>query len=209
MVVYIIVGASRGLGYEFVRQLSQAPNNMVFGLVRDKAATEKKVAQDELKNVHIVTAEITDRASLQAARAEIEKKTSFIDVLIHNAAIMPPRTYFRGLSDYEDTPDIFDADMLTTFEINTFAAVKAINTFLPLVQKSSIKKVVALSTGLADDNLSNGFDVYEGALYAMSKAALNTAIAKYNARYGKSSDNILFMAISPGLVDTGNGVDGK
>lgn len=204
MVVYVVAGASRGLGYEFTRQLSQDSNNLVFGLVRNKAAAEKKAADDGLKNINFISADITSRAALQAARAEIEKTTSVVDVLINNAAIMPPNTYFGGLADYENIAEEFDGDMVSTFETNTFAVVKTINIFLPLVKKSSIKKVIALSTGMADDNLSNDFEVYEGALYGMSKAALNTAIAKYNAAYGKSTDGILFMAISPGVVDTNN-----
>lgn len=204
MVVYVVVGASRGLGYEFLRQLSQDSNNTVFGLARNKVAVEKQLAEDGLNNVHIISAEITDRASLQAAKAEIEKSTSVVDVLIHNAAIMPVRTYYGGLSYHEKTPEAFDEDMTAIFETNTIAVVKTINVFLPLIKKSSIKKVIALSTGLADDNLTNNFEIPDGAIYSMSKAALNTAIAKYNAQHGKSSDGILFLAISPGLVDTGN-----
>lgn len=209
MVVYLVAGASRGLGYEFVRQLSKDPNDLVFGLVRNKAAAEEKVKEDGLKNVHILSADITSRASLEAARAEIEKTTSVIDFLIHNAGIMGESTYFSRLGEDESTPEEFDKDMLAVFETNTFAPVKTINVFLPLVKRSSIKKVIAISTGLADDELANKFDVYEGATYSMSKAALNTAIAKYNAGYGKSSDGILFMAISPGVVDTRGGAGCK
>ncbi|KAI9721637.1 MAG: hypothetical protein M1835_003993, partial [Candelina submexicana] len=65
MVVYVVTGASRGLGYEFVRQLSRG-DNIVFGLVRTKAPVEKKVSEDGLKNVHILSADVTDTASLRA-----------------------------------------------------------------------------------------------------------------------------------------------
>ena len=37
--------------------------------------------------------------------------------------------------------------------------------------------------------------------YAVSKSGVNTLIAKYDARYRK--DGILFLSISPGVVETG------
>ena len=37
--------------------------------------------------------------------------------------------------------------------------------------------------------------------YAISKAGLNMAIAKFHVQY--KDEGILFMAISPGLVETG------
>ncbi|CAG7972819.1 unnamed protein product [Penicillium salamii] len=53
---YLVTGASRGLGFDFIRQLAQNPTNTVIGLVRDKAAAEKKVLEEGLSNVHIVEA---------------------------------------------------------------------------------------------------------------------------------------------------------
>lgn len=59
----LVTGASRGIGFEFLRQLSADPANTVIALVRDKAATQKKV-DDELAraNVHVLQADITDYA---------------------------------------------------------------------------------------------------------------------------------------------------
>ena len=71
--------------------------------------------------------------------------------------------------------------------------IKTINTFLPLVKNSSIKKVISITTGLADNKLTNDYNLYEAAPYTISKAALNTAVTKYNARHGKSSDGILLL----------------
>jgi len=208
MVVYVVTGASRGLGYEFVRQLSQG-ENIVFGLVRTKAAAEKKVSEDGLKNVHIITADVTDRASLQAARAEVEKISPVVDVLINNAAFLSPISAFNSLSDFEDDPAVLDKEMNINFQTNVLGVVKTINTFLPLVKKSSVKKVISISSGLADDSFTNDYDLYEAGPYSISKAGLNTVVAKYNARHGKSSDKILFLSISPGVVSTGTGAGRK
>ena len=65
-----------------------------------------------------------------------------------------------------------------------------------------MKKVIALSSGLADPKMVLDFNIDVAASYAISKAALNFAITKFSAEYAK--DGVLFMSISPGLVDTGH-----
>jgi NAD(P)-dependent dehydrogenase (short-subunit alcohol dehydrogenase family) len=80
---------------------------------------------------------------------------------------------------------------------------KTITAFLPLIKKGSIKKVITLSTGFADLDATNAFALTLSPAYAASKGALNILIAKYNASYG--SQGILFLSISPGIVNTDEG----
>lgn len=80
-----------------------------------------------------------------------------------------------------------------------------IHLFLPLVLKGKIKKVITISSGLADLDLTNECEVDIGALYAASKAAMNVIVAKFNAQYKK--DGVLFLSISPGLVEVGRYAD--
>lgn len=53
--------------------------------------------------------------------------------------------------------------------------------------------------------MTNDCEVDIGALYAASKAAMNVIVAKFNAQYKK--DGVLFMSISPGLVEVGRYAD--
>jgi hypothetical protein len=51
-----------------MRQLSENPANTVFGLVRDKEGTEKKVdAEIKRKNIHILQADVTDYDAMQVS----------------------------------------------------------------------------------------------------------------------------------------------
>lgn len=63
--------------FEFMRQLSSDSNNIVIGLVRDKAATVKAVAEelDGRPNIHIIQADITDYEALK-----VRNKWSQIDM---------------------------------------------------------------------------------------------------------------------------------
>lgn len=72
---------------------------------------------------------------------------------------------------------------------------------MPLVLKGKAKKVVTLSSGLGDVDLTLNYGIHENGPYSISKAAMNMAVAKFQAEYEK--DGVLFLAISPGLVNTG------
>jgi NAD(P)-dependent dehydrogenase (short-subunit alcohol dehydrogenase family) len=78
---------------------------------------------------------------------------------------------------------------------------------LPLVMKGKVKKVITLSSGHADLDFINDFEVEVSALYAASKAAMNVIVAKFNAQYKK--DGVLFVSISPGAVEVGHFANGK
>ena len=72
---------------------------MMVGLVRDKAATEKKVAAElgDRSNVHILHADLTSSASLKQAAADTAKIVGErgVDYLVANGA-------FLSLSDTYD-----------------------------------------------------------------------------------------------------------
>lgn len=64
------------------------------------------------------------------------------------------------------------------------------------------KKVVFISSGNADLDLISKYEIEVTGPYSLEKAATNVAVAKFHAEYAK--DGVLFMSISPGVVDTGH-----
>ena len=82
--------------------------------------------------------------------------------------------------------------------------IKVINAFLPLVRASAAAsgsaRVLTLNTGIADVDFTLKSEVTFGGPYAISKTALLQAIAKYAVKYKK--ENIIFLSVSPGLVNT-------
>ncbi|KAH6647180.1 hypothetical protein BKA67DRAFT_695624 [Truncatella angustata] len=207
---YVITGVSRGLGFEFLRQLSANTDNTIFGLVRDKATTDSKV-QAELsgrQNIHIIEADQTDHEALKKAADYVAAATGgSIDYIIVNAAIA---SKWSSLADFgelsEDTPRL-QRELIDTFNVNVVGPIDVFNVFVPLLLKGDTKKAIAISTGLADRDLTVEYDIDVAAPYAISKAALNMAIAKFSALY--RSQGILFMAISPGVVNTDMNYSGE
>lgn len=94
------------------------------------------------------------------------------------------------------------ADMHQHFESNVMGNINLFNLFVPLIRNGNLKKVVAISTGLSDLDLIRKLRIANAAPYSITKAALNMVVAKFHAQY--ADEGILFMAICPGSVATGN-----
>lgn len=77
--------------------------------------------------------------------------------------------------------------------------------FMPLILKGETKKVVVITSGLAELETCNKLELEVSPLYTMSKAAMNLATSKFSAQYKK--DGVLFIGICPGMVDHGDGID--
>lgn len=88
------------------------------------------------------------------------------------------------------------------FRINTVGPVHLFSIFMPLILKGRAKKVIAMSTGISDTEMTLKADIYHAVAYSISKAALNMAAAKFSAVYREQG--VLVMAICPGAVDTGS-----
>ncbi|KAI0363270.1 short-chain dehydrogenases/reductase [Pilatotrama ljubarskyi] len=198
---YVVTGASRGIGREFVKQLSDNSENTVFAIVRNPQSSSKLLdLQKSRPNIHVLKADITDAPALRAAAAEVAKVTGgSLDYLINNAAAIQNERSGLTLSTFPDDK-LLEEDLVEVFRTNVVGVVHTTNAFLPLLRKGTVKKVISISTGLADPEiaLKSGFAI--NAPYSISKAALNSAVATYAAEF--RDEGFTFLAISPGLVNT-------
>ncbi|KAH9991512.1 NAD(P)-binding protein [Xylariaceae sp. FL0662B] len=204
---YVIAGASRGIGFEFLRQLSEDSANTVIGLVRNKAAVEKQVvAELNRPNIHILHGDLADYESLKKAAEDTAALTGgSIDYVIANGAFMSHYSAFKSFGVMAKDPKVLSEDIRAHFETNVIGNIHLFNLFLPLLRRGTAKKAIAISTGMADLELISKHGIDSAGPYSMSKAALNIAVAKFHAEYEK--EGILFMTISPGMVDTQQSVD--
>lgn len=104
-------------------------------------------------------------------------------------------------TDSGKDPVKLETYLTNQFRTNVVGNVHLINLFLPLILKGNVKKIIVLSSGMADLEPTRIYNLYENPPYGIAKAALNMAVAKFSAEYAKHG--VLFMSISPGVVDTG------
>ncbi|KAI0363281.1 hypothetical protein BV20DRAFT_958626 [Pilatotrama ljubarskyi] len=77
--------------------------------------------------------------------------------------------------------------------------VHTTNAFLPLLRKGSTK-VISISSGVADPELTMKANLVTNPPYSIFKAALNSSVATYAAEF--RDEGFTFLAISPGLINT-------
>ncbi|KAL8917622.1 MAG: hypothetical protein Q9172_005763 [Xanthocarpia lactea] len=209
MSVYVITGVSKGIGFELVKQISDDPKNLVVGLVRDKAATEKRVVAElgDRSNVHILHGDLTSYDSLKQAAADTTKIVGErgIDYLVANGAFVTTFDFYDPIGVLGDKVEELEDVLLKLFQTNVVGNIHLFNLFLPLVMKGKVKKVINISSGAADLDFINDFEIESSALYSASKAAMNAIVAKFNAQYKK--DGVLFVSICPGAVEVGHFAD--
>ncbi|OHE96008.1 short-chain dehydrogenase [Colletotrichum orchidophilum] len=205
---YLVTGVNRGIGWGFLSKLSEDANNTVIGSVRDKAAVEKKIA-DELgnrQNIHIVEFELGDYNSIEKSVPEVSKITGGkLDYIIANAAFVSTVSSWLPIGKQAEKPQELDEDLLKSFQINVVGNIHLFHLFLPLILKGDVKKVIAISSGMADQELVNQYRLEVSAPYSISKTGLNMAVSKFHAQYAQ--DGVLFMSICPGIVNTGHNQD--
>ena len=122
-----------------------------------------------------------------------------VDYLICNAAYSSQST-FQHLGEFQPIPETLESELNLSFQTNVIGLINTINTLMPLVQASSVKKIIALTSGMGDCDFVNETGIDGGAPYSVSKAGVNMVVAKFDATYKK--DGVLVMGICAGSVNT-------
>ena len=188
---YVVTGANRGLGLEFVRQLLGA-GHRVAALAREpeRAAELLAVVSDSGELGHVVRCDVADDDSVCAALAAVAEHFEGVDVLLNNAGVAGERVAFAEL-DW--------ADALRTFEVNALGPLRVTRACLPLLARGESPRAVHVTSkmGSIADNSSGGAWGYR-----MSKTALNMACANLALELG---NELLTAVIHPGWVRTDMG----
>ncbi|UJO17871.1 Muconate cycloisomerase 1 [Fulvia fulva] len=187
------------------RTIEYYPNNIVIGTVRDISATQARLSKDGItsSNIHLLPVEITNAASVQKAAQDVAAITGgSLDFLIQNAALVDTSTAYKSVLDLD--PQELGERLKASFDPNVVGTAYVLSYFIPLIRQSQGKKVLVTSTGMADLDIINKFDLEFAVPYSVSKAAMNLLVGKYHAAVGRS-DGILVFSVSPGFVDTSEG----
>jgi len=184
----LVTGSNRGIGLELARNYAMRGWNVIATARKPETATELQAIAAEYDNVLVEQMDLLDHAGIDALAERL--KDIPIDVLLNNAAILgEPNDQNLGSFDYELFGRVID--------VNVIGTTKMAEAFLPHVEKSDMKKIVAItSTQGSIASVRSG----SIAFYNTSKAALNM-IMRSNSRALKNK-GVTVALISPGQVDT-------
>ncbi|KAI0032999.1 NAD-P-binding protein [Vararia minispora EC-137] len=207
---WAIIGASRGIGLEYVRQLSADPTNTVFALVRDAARAEHlQPLAAAHKTVHVLAADLTDHRTLKAAADAVASRApgGALDVLVVNGAKTGGALYFTPLTEYAGREDEVDAEYTDAFRTNVLGPLHATTAFLPLLRLGCTRKIICISSSAADLGEAQRAGSTMMAAYACTKAALNMLVLQLANTL--RSERFVCVALSPGIVNTSETTAGK
>ncbi|PTD05053.1 putative oxidoreductase [Fusarium culmorum] len=200
MSTIVIIGASRGIGYQFIKTLA-AEGNTIIATARNVSELEAQVKADDIPNTHVVHGDLASFSALHAtSKATSSLTNGQIDHLLIVGAYLSLSTSGMTPTDFADKPELFVSEMRKSDEANVAGTLFAINAFLPLLHAGKEKRVTYISSGAA--SLSETLDtrMANSLPYATSKAGANIVMAKFAAEL--KDEEFLFLSIAPGGVAT-------
>jgi NAD(P)-dependent dehydrogenase (short-subunit alcohol dehydrogenase family) len=177
----LVIGASRGIGLEFVRQYREQWDR-VIATARDDAGLQRLQAL----GAQPLKLDVADPASASGLAWQLDGEK--IDVALYVAGV-----YSTAGATQPPTQEEFDRLMHT----NVLGAMQAIPQVAPMVEAAQGRFVFLTSEMGHIAGAGSSF----GWTYRVSKAALNMAVASARHDYPKA----IFAALSPGWVRTDMG----
>ncbi|KAH8927635.1 hypothetical protein BT69DRAFT_1237777 [Atractiella rhizophila] len=213
MAIYTIIGASRGVGLELVRQLlrdslltqpqSSNKDNSVFAIVRNKNSATHLAPLLERDNVHAIEADAAKWQSLKAAASSISTHThGILDVLINVSAKTGGDDHiFRSAMHTGEEAEL-ESQFFGYYQTNTLGFVHALNSFLPLLRASTapLRKVIQFVDGSCDRRIILAIKESGMAAWASAESAKLILIAKYAVEL--KEEKIVVVGMTPGFVNT-------
>jgi short-subunit dehydrogenase len=163
----VIVGASRGIGFELVKQFAQAGHS-VFALSRD--LSKMNDAFKEYETVHPIAFDLSHEVSEQVK--VLSEKIGVIDILINNA----------GYLVNKPLETISHEDFQLSYQINVIGVMETVQGFLPQLKSDAHIVNISSMGGFQGSMKFAGLSAY-----STSKAALCSFTELFSEEY-KNTD---------------------
>jgi NAD(P)-dependent dehydrogenase (short-subunit alcohol dehydrogenase family) len=194
----LVVGATQGIGLEFVRQLLQAPQMVhVFATYRSaqRATALFALMSEHPDRLHCIAMDLTQEESIANGLDEIKQITPQLHFvvncvgLLHSAQQQPEKALRQLNAD----------NLMRYFQINSIGPALLAKHLMPLFKHSEPALFATLSAkvGSIGDNQLGGWYGYRA-----SKAALNMFLKTAAIEYSRRHPNTTLVMLHPGTTDT-------
>jgi NAD(P)-dependent dehydrogenase (short-subunit alcohol dehydrogenase family) len=181
----VVIGGTSGIGHTLAKGLAEAGANVIAtgrrtDLVKSVAEEIRKLGRKSLA----VSADVTDRASLEALLSASEAEFGKVDVLLNSA----------GMTRRTPTLQVSETEWNQILETNLTGTLRACQIFGRGMLERKAGRIINIAS------VSSGRGFFEVAAYAASKAgvvSLTKTLAVEWAPY-----NVCVNAIAPGVFPT-------
>ena len=163
----LVTGADRGLGLAITALLLNKGWRVFAGQYMPAWPDLASLSAQYPGQLSLVSLDVASEDSVRVAAHIASGQTSQIDVMINNAGVTSP-TMYRTIREEQNY-----AEMQRIYNINALGALRVVEAFLPLVERSAMKRLCFVSSeagSIARAERESWFG------YCMSKAALNMAV---------------------------------
>ncbi|HET6982497.1 MAG TPA: SDR family oxidoreductase [Myxococcaceae bacterium] len=181
---FVVTGANRGIGLEFVRQLTGRGEDVDATAREPEEAPELEALARPGVRLRIHRLDVADDTSVAAFAEQLSSGP--VDVLINNA----------GVSGVKGGELIDPADILRVFNVNAVGTLRVVRALLPRLREGKGKKIADITSQLGSIAEASGGRY----AYRLSKTALNmaTRLLAEDLR----GEGFRTVALHPGWVQT-------
>ena len=180
--IVLITGASRGIGREIAKSLSQKGYQIIANY--NKSLEQAQKLREENINIDIYKADVSNREEVHKMVQYIIKKYHKIDILINNA----------GISESKVFTDVTDQDWNNMINNNLYSAFCTTQEVLNEMIKRKEGCIINISSiwGIVGSSCET--------IYSITKAGIDAMTKSLAKELGPS--NIRVNSIAPGIIDT-------
>jgi uncharacterized oxidoreductase len=179
----LITGGTSGIGFEFIKQLSELDNTLIV-TGRDVQKLERTKAA--LPKIHALQSDVSDPKAIKTLFDQVTKQFPDLNILINNAGIM-------RMINVHDTSGSLE-DVTKEIEINLNGPIRMVKQFLPHLKTKQEAAIMNVSSGLAFTPLPMS------PVYCATKAALHSYTLSLRVQLKKT--NVKVFELAPPATQT-------
>lgn len=183
----VVTGASRGIGYELVKQFSTKSSNTIFAVSRDLEKLEQLKKECANANVIAIACDLGKPDAMGHLISQLKRHVTIINAVVNNAGTLVNKPFSQ----------ITNIDLEKVYNVNVFSVFRLIQGILPMMDEKEKSHIVNISSmgGFQGSAKFAGLSAYSS-----SKAAL-ACLTECLAEEFKER-NIAFNCLALGAVQT-------
>ncbi|CZS97542.1 hypothetical protein WAI453_008678 [Rhynchosporium graminicola] len=198
MTLWIVTGANRGLGLEFIAQLSTDTSNTVIACVRSLSASHDALQALQQKNssITILECDTGSESSIKDFGSKFSSQFGSgtkIDFLLNNAGI--------NTTAAQTSLTMTGESLMNHMNVNVMGPARIVQVLDVHLKEGSV--VMNMTSGLGSLSYNATKNPPQATVYAMSKAALNMLTVHQAGQFKERG--VKFLCIDPGWVKTDMG----
>jgi NAD(P)-dependent dehydrogenase (short-subunit alcohol dehydrogenase family) len=194
-----VIGASRGIGLEFVRQLAAEPRfARVHAGCRDPVrATALAALARECPQVRPFAIDVADEDSIAGACGALAALSPRLQLVVNAAGVLHDTTH--GLQPEKRLAEVRGDALARAFAVNAAAPLllaRHLEALIPTRERAIFASLSAKVGSIGDNRLGGWY------AYRASKAAQNMALRTLAIEWARSRRQAVVVLLHPGTTDT-------